>query len=248
MKHIAKPLALSAIALTVVACSKQEPYPVSEQKLENQQDKQAYALGASVGSFVAANLDRQEEADLVLDRNVVIAGFVDAVKDSSKLSDKEAEDLLNELREQAVKQRQEVLGAKAKKEGEDYLAENAKRDGVKVTDSGLQYEVLREGDGAQPQADDFVEVHYKGTLVNGDVFDSSYERQKPTVLALNRVISGWTEGLQLMKVGAKYRFVIPAELAYGDREMGGGDIPPNSTLIFEVELLDIKNPEQDSGE
>ncbi|NRB70265.1 MAG: FKBP-type peptidyl-prolyl cis-trans isomerase, partial [Vibrio sp.] len=145
-------------------------------------------------------------------------------------------------------QRKNVLGSKAAKEGKAFLEENAKKDGVKVTESGLQYEVIEAGEGDSPSEDDIVEVHYEGTLVNGEVFDSSYERGEPTVFPLNRVIPGWTEGLQLMKEGAKYRFVIPAELAYGDREVGG-QIPPNSTLIFTVELLDVKDkPESDKSE
>ncbi|HAS22844.1 MAG TPA: peptidylprolyl isomerase, partial [Idiomarina loihiensis] len=135
---------------------------------------------------------------------------------------------------------------KAAEEGKAYLAENAKKEGVQTTDSGLQYEVLKEGDGVSPSETDMVEVHYEGTLVNGEVFDSSYERGEPTSFPLNRVIPGWTEGLQLMKEGAKYRFVIPSELAYGDRELGDGQIPPNSTLIFTVELLNVQKDEPDT--
>lgn len=120
----------------------------------------------------------------------------------------------------------------------DYLAENKQKEGVKVTPSGLQYRVLREGKGRSPGANDTVEVHYKGTLINGKVFDSSYKRGQSISFPLNRVISGWTEGLQLMKEGAKYELVIPAKLGYGER--GAGDvIPPNATLVFDVELLKV---------
>ncbi|NQZ05423.1 FKBP-type peptidyl-prolyl cis-trans isomerase [Idiomarina sp.] len=248
MNRMMKPLALSAIALAITACSQQEPYPVSQKKLESEQEKQAYALGSSVGSFVARNLDDQEKAEVMLDRQLVIAGFVDAVKGENKLSDEEADKLLNDLRSKVMEQRKNVLGSKAAKEGKAFQEENAKKDGVKVTESGLQYEVIEAGEGVSPNEDDIVEVHYEGTLVNGEVFDSSYERGEPTVFPLNRVIPGWTEGLQLMKEGGKYRFVIPAELAYGDREVGG-QIPPNSTLIFTVELLDVKDkPESESSE
>jgi FKBP-type peptidyl-prolyl cis-trans isomerase FklB len=125
-----------------------------------------------------------------------------------------------------------------KAEGEKFLAENALRDGVKVTESGLQYEVLKQGNGRKPTATDRVKVHYHGTLTNGTVFDSSVERGEPTSFGLNQVIAGWTEGLQLMPVGSKYRFYIPQELGYGER--AAGQIPPYSTLIFEVELLDIE--------
>ncbi len=123
------------------------------------------------------------------------------------------------------------------KEGEQFLAENRLKDGVMETESGLQYEVLTMGKGPKPQATDRVKVHYHGTLINGTVFDSSVERGEPAEFGLNQVISGWTEGLQLMPVGSKFRFYIPQELAYGSRATG--NIPPYSTLIFEVELLDI---------
>jgi FKBP-type peptidyl-prolyl cis-trans isomerase len=124
--------------------------------------------------------------------------------------------------------------------GEAFLAENATKEGVKVTASGLQYKVLKEGDGKSPQATDTVQVHYKGTLLDGTEFDSSYKRGQPAEFPLNRVIPGWTEGVQLMKEGAKYQFTIPSKLAYGERGTPGGPIPPNSTLIFEVELISIK--------
>ena len=120
---------------------------------------------------------------------------------------------------------------------EDFLAENGKKEEVTTTESGLQYEVLEEGDGAQPTRQDQVTVHYKGELLDGTVFDSSYDRGEPATFPLNRVIPGWTEGVQLMKVGAKYKFYIPPELGYGSRDQG--KIPPNSTLIFQVELLSI---------
>ncbi|MEX1220673.1 MAG: FKBP-type peptidyl-prolyl cis-trans isomerase [Idiomarina sp.] len=249
MNKIYKPFALSAVAFALVACTPSEPYPTSTVTLEQEEQKEAYALGASVGRFIDRQLDAQEEAELMLERDVVIAGFVDALKGEAKLSEAEAEEILNVLRERVVEQRQQVIGGKAQAQGEEYLAENAKKEGVTVTESGLQYEVLEQGDGEKPAETDMVEVHYEGTLVNGEVFDSSIERGEPAVFPLNRVIPGWTEGVQLMSVGSKYRFVIPSELAYGDREVGGGQIPPNSTLIFEVELMDIKNPEtMDSGE
>jgi FKBP-type peptidyl-prolyl cis-trans isomerase FkpA len=123
--------------------------------------------------------------------------------------------------------------------GEKYLADNAKKEGVTVTESGLQYEVMVQGDGDMPVATDVVKVHYKGTLLDGTEFDSSYSRDEPTTFPLNRVIAGWTEGLQLMPVGSKYKFTIPSELAYGDRDLG--KIPANSTLIFDVELLEIQS-------
>jgi FKBP-type peptidyl-prolyl cis-trans isomerase len=130
-------------------------------------------------------------------------------------------------------------GDKNKKEGEAYLAANAKKPGVKTTESGLQYKVLKAGDGATPKKTDTVRVHYHGTLTDGTVFDSSVERKQPAEFPVNRVIPGWTEALQLMKVGDKWQVTIPSDLAYGEQGTPGGPIGPNSVLVFEVELLDI---------
>lgn len=124
-------------------------------------------------------------------------------------------------------------------EGKDFLAENAKKPGIQTTPSGLQYEVLRDGTGPKPSASSTVEVHYEGRLINGKVFDSSYERKQTISFPLNRVIPGWTEGLQLMPTGSKYRLYIPSELGYGARG-AGADIPPHATLIFDVELISIR--------
>jgi len=126
-------------------------------------------------------------------------------------------------------------------EGQKFLAENKVKEGVQTTDSGLQYKVMTMGEGAKPAATDTVKVHYRGTLLDGTEFDSSYARNEPISFALNRVIAGWTEGVQLMPIGSKFEFYIAPELAYG--EGGGGPIPPNSTLVFEVELLDIETSE-----
>ena len=129
-----------------------------------------------------------------------------------------------------------------KKKGEDFLAENAKKEGVITTESGLQYMVLREGDGESPNSKDVVKCHYEGRLIDNRIFDSSYNRNAPSEFALNQVIKGWTEGLQLMKVGSQYRFFIPYYLAYGDIQVG--IIPPYSTLIFDVELLEVVGKEE----
>jgi FKBP-type peptidyl-prolyl cis-trans isomerase FkpA len=245
MKQFKKPLALAVVALAVTGCMQQEKFPVSEAAPEAEQDKMAYAFGSTLGEYVGDTLNRQEEAEFVLNRDLVIAGFVDAVKGDAKISQAEAEELITAMQAQIAEQRATVVGGKALEEGEAYQAENAKKEGVTVTESGLQYEVLQEGPegGAQPAATDLVEVHYHGTLISGEVFDSSVDRGEPLVLPLNRVIAGWTEGVQLMSVGDKYRFVIPADLAYGERGAGNGQIPPNATLVFEVELLNIVNPE-----
>lgn len=138
----------------------------------------------------------------------------------------------------AFDEMEEAKTTAAKKEGQEFLEENGKKEGITTTESGLQYEVIKDGDGAKPAATDTVTVHYHGTLIDGTVFDSSVERGEPTSFPLNRVIPGWTEGVQLMPVGAKYRFFIPSDLAYGERG-AGPTIKPHSALIFEVELLKI---------
>ncbi|GAA4865023.1 FKBP-type peptidyl-prolyl cis-trans isomerase [Luteimonas vadosa] len=133
----------------------------------------------------------------------------------------------------------EALGKKNLEEGAAFLAGNAGKPGVQSTDSGLQYQVLRAGDGAKPTAEQTVKVHYKGQLLDGTTFDSSYERDEPAVFALNQVAPGWAEGVQLMPVGSKYKLWIPSKLGYGEQGTPGGPIPPNATLVFEIELLDI---------
>lgn len=132
-----------------------------------------------------------------------------------------------------------LFAQSAAEKGQQFLAENAKKDGVKTTASGLQYTVIKEGSGKSPAATDEVVVNYRGTLINGTEFDSSYKRNEPISFRLNQVIPGWTEGVQLMKEGAKYQFVIPSKLAYGSRG-AGGVIGPDETLVFEVELLKVK--------
>jgi FKBP-type peptidyl-prolyl cis-trans isomerase len=146
-----------------------------------------------------------------------------------------------EKRQAAQQAETTAAGADNLTEGQKFLAENKVKEGVMTTDSGLQYKVLTMGDGAKPVATDTVKVHYRGTLLDGTEFDSSYARNEPISFGLNRVIPGWTEGVQLMPIGSKFMFYIGPELAYGAG--GGGPIPPNSTLVFEVELLDIETPE-----
>ncbi len=192
-------------------------------------DKVSYALGMSIGH----QLQQMNATDLN------ISDFAQAITDvfngSAKLSDAEAQvavqDFFNHKAEEQAKA--------AKAEGENFLAENAKKEGVKTLPSGLQYKVLREGNGRKPSATDQVECHYEGTLINGQVFDSSYRRGETATFGLNQVIKGWTEGLQLMQEGAKYRFFIPYDLAYGERG-AGQSIPPYAALIFDVELIKVK--------
>lgn len=211
---------------------------------EDEAANMLYTLGAYMAVQVLMVHDFLSEIDQPLNGGAVVEGFSDSLANESRMSDEEIDEqwdqMLVALTEQQ-QQSQEQAGAENLQIGLAYQEQNAQRDEVTVTASGLQYEVLREGqeDGVSPGPTDIVEVHYEGTLVTGKVFDSSYQRGESISFPLNRVISGWTEGLQLMTVGAKYRFVIPAELAYGATERANGVIQPNSTLIFEVELLDV---------
>ncbi len=193
-------------------------------------DKVSYALGLGIGR----QLSQMGATEIVAD------DFAQAIKDvvsgaELKVSDSEAQTIVNKFFEE----KQAAQAGAAKSEGENFLAENAKKEGVIVLPSGLQYQVLKEGTGKQPKATDQVECHYEGTLINGQVFDSSYQRGQAATFGLNQVIAGWTEGVQLMKEGAKYRFFIPYNLAYGERG-AGQSIPPYAALIFDVELLAVK--------
>ncbi|AWL10602.1 Peptidylprolyl isomerase [Saliniradius amylolyticus] len=242
MKKTAIAALVAASVLGLSACQKDDQAQQQAVKLETQEQKQAYGLGASVGKFVDQKLDMQEEVEVNLERDLVIKGFVDALTAESKLDPQQVQEELKQL-DALVKEKQQAHQEKQAEEniqeGQAFLEKNAKRDEVTVTESGLQYEVLAEGEGEQPTKADTVKVHYKGTLLDGTTFDSSYERGEPAVFPLGRVIQGWIEGVQLMNVGSKYKFYIPSELAYGER--GNGKITPNSTLIFEVELLDIED-------
>ena len=199
-------------------------------------DKVSYALGLGIGQQLA----QMGASDLNID------DFADAIKDvingnELKVPHKDAQTIVQEYfrqQEERINAIRAEQGKAAKAEGEKFLVENGKKEGVVTLKSGLQYEVLREGNGKKPKATDQVKCHYEGTLINGQVFDSSYKRNEPAVFPLNQVIPGWTEGLQLMQEGAKYRFYIPYILAYGESG-AGGSIPPFATLIFDVELLEV---------
>lgn len=241
MNVVMKRLALVALTLGAVACQQKEAETSAPATLDQPQQKQAYALGMQVGNFISRNLQDQQALGISLDAQLVARGFTDGLAGKAQLKDEEAQKVLQELDGQIGERRQAQAQAEQEKNtaaGKTYLADNAKREGVKTTASGLQYEVVAEGTGAQPKATDTVTVHYTGTLIDGTKFDSSVDRGEPATFALNRVIPGWTEGLQLMKQGAKYKFFIPAELAYGPR--GAGAIPPNSVLLFDVELLKVE--------
>lgn len=192
-------------------------------------DKVSYALGMSIGH----QLQQMNATDLNIDD--FAQAITDVFNEDAKLSDAEAQAAVQDF----FSRKAEEQAKAAKAEGENFLAENAKKEGVKTLPSGLQYKVLREGDGRKPSATDKVECHYEGTLINGEVFDSSYRRGETATFGLNQVIKGWTEGLQLMQEGAKYRFFIPYNLAYGEHG-AGQSIPPYAALIFDVELIKVK--------
>lgn len=193
-------------------------------------DKVSYALGLSLGQNMASSgVKSIEYDDLVAGMKAIMN------KEKTAISFDEAQEVLNTF----FAELEAKVAGKAKAEGEAFLAENAKREGVIVTGSGLQYEVLTAAEGKKPKATDKVKVHYEGTLIDGTVFDSSYRRGEAISFGLNQVIKGWTEGVQLMSVGAKYKFFIPYNLAYGERG-AGAQIPPYAALIFTVELLGIE--------
>ena len=200
-------------------------------------DQLSYALGLGIGHQLL-----QMNAE-----GLNIDDFAQAIKDvmtggELKMKETEAQQMVQQFfaEQEALQQAANAeKGKAAKAEGEQFLAENAKKEGVRTTASGLQYQVLRDGNGKQPKATDQVECHYEGTLIDGTKFDSSYDRGQTATFPLNQVIAGWTEGLQLMHEGAKYRFFIPYQLGYGERG-AGASIPPYAALIFDVELVAVK--------
>jgi FKBP-type peptidyl-prolyl cis-trans isomerase FklB len=199
-------------------------------------DKVSYALGIGIGHQLA-NMGGQE---------LNIDDFAQAVKDvlggkELKIKSSEAQQIVQDFfaeQEKKINQQRQEAGKAHKEAGEKYLAENAKKEGIVTLPSGLQYQVLKEGNGKKPTAKDSVKCHYEGFLIDGTVFDSSVQRGEPAVFGLQQVIAGWTEGLQLMQEGAKYRFFIPYRLAYGEGG-AGSSIPPFAALIFDVELLQV---------
>jgi len=243
--HIKRSIIAAACLALLAACSQQtdEHKPDDKQaapaatQLSSDKARLSYAIGMDIGmSLKSLNAD--------LDRTVLLAAINDRLDDAKlKLSDEDAAKAKQAFFKQQAAKRAAEQKAKAEKnkaDGAAFLAENGKKAGVTTTKSGLQYEVLKQGDGAKPKVTDTVTVNYRGTLIDGTEFDSSYKRGQPATFPLNGVIKGWTEGVQLMNVGSKFRFAIPSELAYGPAQ-AGPKIGPDSVLVFEVELLAIGN-------
>lgn len=237
-----KILAATAVTLSVVSCGNSGFKTKSS--LATEVDSVSYSLGLDMANKIKVNFED-------LDQDLFVQGFKNGVDSTNLLVDsKEINNILRSFfqkkQEEKMKEQQAAQAKKAitefgdyKKEGEKFLAENKTKEGVKTTATGLQYVVLKPGKGDAPKVSSRVKVHYHGTLTDGTVFDSSVDRGEPTEFGVGQVIKGWTEGLQLMKPGAKYKFFIPQDLAYGAQQRGE-KIKPFSTLIFEVELLEVK--------
>jgi len=238
----------NALAQQTPAVPTQQPPAAASQSnsaLPTQKDKVSYAIGMNIG----ANLHKQS---VEVDPKVLAQGLQDALAGGKTLlSEDEARATLTDLQNEMRKKQQEKLQQAAetnKKEGDAFLAANKTKEGVVTLPSGLQYKVLTAGTGPKPTTGDSVACNYRGTLIDGKEFDSSYKRGQPATFPVSGVIKGWTEALQLMPVGSKWQLVVPSDLAYGERGQGP-DIGPNATLIFEVELLSIqpKDKDQEKG-
>lgn len=210
-------------------------YADEKLELKDQKDKESYSLGYQFGQ----NLKIQ---GIDLNLEVYASGIRDALGGKEPLmSQEEIRATIMELQKRVMAAQQKALKEQAAKnlsESKAFLAKNGKKEGIKTLPSGLQYKILEEGSGKMPKAEDTVTVNYKGTLIDGTEFDSSYKRGQPATFQVKGVIKGWTEALQLMKEGSKWQLFVPPQLGYGER--GAGPIPPNGTLIFEVELISVK--------
>ncbi|MFV0376054.1 MAG: FKBP-type peptidyl-prolyl cis-trans isomerase [Mangrovibacterium sp.] len=230
-----KVIMMGAAAVAVLASCQPKGRTVG--KLANQVDSTSYAIGVLIGENQKQNIDNTPGAK-ELNMDILIAAFEQQVKgEETAMTSEDARKMVQTYFQSMEKK----VADENLKKGEDFLATNKAKAGVVTTESGLQYEVITEGTGAKPTADQTVKCHYTGTLLDGKVFDSSVERNEPATFPVSGVIPGWTEALQLMPVGSKWKLYIPAALAYGERG-AGGDIGPNETLTFEVELLEIVDP------
>jgi FKBP-type peptidyl-prolyl cis-trans isomerase FklB len=227
-----KSLSIAIIALTFVTAVSAEEKPA----LKDSKDKVSYSIGLDIGSTL-------KKQNIDVNADVLSTGLKDALSGAKpQLTEEQIKETMTTFSKELTDKQQAKMQEAAQKnatEGEKFLAENKTKPGVKTTASGLQYKVMKEGNGPSPKETDTVVTNYRGTLINGTEFDSSYKRNEPVTFPVNGVIKGWTEALQLMKKGAKYQLFVPAGLAYGPRG-AGQEIGPNATLIFEVELVDIK--------
>ena len=242
----AAPAATTPKAATTAKAPVKKTGTAAAVPLKTRKEKFSYALGMNIGTNLGNTLKKQS---VEVDWNLVSQGLKDATTTGAKtrLTEDEAKAVLTEVQNEARKEQQEKMqeaAAKNKTEGEAFLAANKAKDGVVTLPSGLQYKILTAGTGPKPTASDSVVCNYRGTLINGTEFDSSYKRGQPATFGVGQVIKGWTEALQLMPVGSKWQVVIPSSLAYGDRG-AGAEIGPNATLIFEVELLSIQEKAKD---
>jgi FKBP-type peptidyl-prolyl cis-trans isomerase FklB len=220
------------------------PKPAEASPLSTQKDKVSYAIGMSVGGRLHDDLSRQS---IDADDKLLVQGFQDALSGGKTLmTADEARTLLTQFQAEVrakMEEKQKLAAETNKKEGDEFLAANKAKPGVVTLPSGLQYKILTPGTGPKPTAEDSVVCNYRGTLINGKEFDSSYKRGEPATFPVSRVIKGWTEALQLMPVGSKWQLFVPSDLAYGPRG-ASAEIGPNATLIFEVELLSIQEKEK----
>lgn len=263
MKSLFKVSLLAAAVMLASGCQKDNAAettktdaPAAEQaqsaktiEFKSEDEKVAYAIGVSFANYLNSSLDKPKELGIELDKDMVLKGIENAFADKPELTEEEAHKALEGFDKRLTTLAKEKAKAKAdanKKAGDDFRANYEKQEGVKKTKSGLLYKELTPGTGKSPKATDTVEVQYKGTLIDGTKFDSSYDRGKAATFPLNRVIPGWTEGVQLMKEGAKYEFVIPPELAYGEQDTP--KIPANSTLVFQVELIKVHDEKAPKAE
>ncbi|MEA3291314.1 MAG: FKBP-type peptidyl-prolyl cis-trans isomerase [Pseudomonadota bacterium] len=231
-----KQFVAATVAAAVMGAASITAYAEDALKLESDEQKYSYSLGYILGK----QLDQQFSAgEAEFDRELMLRGLGDVMLGKETvMTDEEIEATMKAVQEKAMAEAKK-LADEAQAKSQAFLDENKKKEGVKVTDSGLQYKVLTEGKGEMPKEEDTVVVNYKGTLIDGSEFDSSYKRGEPTEFPLAGIIPGWKEALQLMKEGGKWEVVIPSELAYGERG-AGGRIGPNEVLVFEIELVEIK--------
>jgi len=230
------PTAVVCIGLSTLLTACNDKAAPAEVKLDTDTNKASYSIGVQLGAQIA-------KVKEMVNEDAIMKGFKDSLAGAElKLTPEDMQAAMQTFQQNMVaaqQAKQQELATTGKAEGDKFLADNKLKEGVKTTESGLQYKVITAGTGATPTATDTVVTHYTGTLVNGKVFDSSHKRNAPATFPVNGVIKGWTEALQLMKVGAKWQLVIPSELAYGARG-AGASVGPNQVLIFEIELLEIK--------